>query len=316
MSAAARLAGGALVLIVYAWALKPVPASVSSADTRSDVDVEQWLALSNDAYAAGRYADALEPTSRLVARFPLQQAYAERLARIFGKLNRAADEAAAWERFIDMSPTPIDACPAIGDAYARAGQPQKSLEARAAVRLVRSAQQRAALLPRPRLRACGTDRRRHGSLLGGRGDRSVECRRPARPRPPRSSRRSSWPTAKGAADKVLARFPANADALLLAGLVAERQSRPQDARRDFERALAAAPDYVDVHIALGRVEAGAGRRAEARRHFERALELDPSRRADAHGVARARRGGLADANRLEPRDRRRVLVRHGRDTVC
>ena len=78
---------------------------------------------------------------------------------------------------------------------------------------------------------------------------------------------------------MLARFPANADALLLAGLVAERQSRPQDARHDFERALAVAPDYVDVHIALGRVEAGAGRRGEARRHFERALELDPSRRA-------------------------------------
>ena len=62
-------------------------------------------------------------------RFPVQQVYAERLARIYGKLNRAADEAAAWERFIDVSPTPVDACPAIGNAYARAGEPQKSLEA-------------------------------------------------------------------------------------------------------------------------------------------------------------------------------------------
>ena len=79
---------------------------------------------------------------------------------------------------------------------------------------------------------------------------------------------------------MLARFPSNADALLLAGLVAERQGRQQDARKYLERALAAAEDYVDVHIALGRVEAGAGRRAEARRHFERAVELDPSRRAE------------------------------------
>ena len=86
--------------------------------------------------------------------------------------------------------------------------------------------------------------------------------------------------ARRAADAVLARFPSNADALLLAGLVAERQGRQQDARTYLERALAAAENYVDVHIALGRVEAGAGRRAEARRHFERAIELDPSRRAE------------------------------------
>jgi len=95
MTAAARLAGGALVLIAYAWALKPSPAAVAPVANGSATDVERWLAVSNDAYAAGRYADALEATSRLVTRFPTQQAYAERLARISGKLNRAADEAAA-----------------------------------------------------------------------------------------------------------------------------------------------------------------------------------------------------------------------------
>jgi tetratricopeptide (TPR) repeat protein len=112
--------------MVYLWVLSRSRRCRRSNRTTA---VETWLALSNDAYSAGRYADALEPTSRLVARFPLQQAYAERLAHTFGKLNRPADEAAAWERFVDTSPTPIDACPAIGDAYTRAGQPQKSLEA-------------------------------------------------------------------------------------------------------------------------------------------------------------------------------------------
>ena len=90
MTPSARLTGGAIVLIVYAWALKPSPAA-----NRSDADVERWVALSNDAYGAGRYGDALEATSRLVTRFPTEQAYAERLARIFEQLNRAADEAAA-----------------------------------------------------------------------------------------------------------------------------------------------------------------------------------------------------------------------------
>ena len=108
MTAAARLAGGALVLVTYAWALTSSSAMSPAAD-RPDATLEQWLALSNDAYNAGRYGDALEPTSRLVARFPTQQVYVLRLARIFGHLNRAADEAATWERFVDVSPTPIDA---------------------------------------------------------------------------------------------------------------------------------------------------------------------------------------------------------------
>ena len=162
-----------------------------SADTRSDADVEQWLALSNDAYIAGRYADALEPTSRLVARFPLQQAYAERLAHIFGKLNRPADEAAAWERFIDTSPTPIDACPAIGDAYARAGQPQKSLEAlQRCVSFDPRNSEQLFFLGRAYEHA-GRTADAMARYSEAAATRSIECRRPARPRPPGSSRREA-----------------------------------------------------------------------------------------------------------------------------
>ena len=278
MTAAARLAGGALVLAVYAWTLTPSPAA-SPAANRSDADVEKWLALSTEAFAAGRYADALEPTSRLVTRFPTQQVYVLQLARIFGQLHRAADEAAAWERFIDVSPTPVDACPAIGNAYARAGEPLKSLGAfercvsfdpRNSEQLFflglayehagRTADARARYSEAAALDSSSADVRLGLARLDLRENKVVEAGR--------------------AADEVLARTPSNADALLLAGLAAERQGRPQDARKHLERALAVAADYVDVHIALGRVEAGAGRRAEARRHFERALELDPSRRAE------------------------------------
>ena len=47
----------------------------------------------------------------------------------FGVCIDPADEAAAWERFIDVSPTPIEACPHLGNAYARAGEAARSLEA-------------------------------------------------------------------------------------------------------------------------------------------------------------------------------------------
>ena len=178
-----------------------------------------------------------------------------------------------------MSPTPVDACPAIGDAYARAGEPQKSLEAleRCVSFDPRNSEQlfflglayehagRTADAMARYSEAAATDPSNADILLGlGR----------------LALRENKVAEAGRAADAVLARFPSNADALLLAGLAAERQGRPQDARTHLERALAAAENYVDVHIALGRIEAGAGRRAEARRHFERAVELDPSRRAE------------------------------------
>ena len=247
---------------------------------RSDADVEKWLALSNDAYAAGRYADALEPTSRLVARFPLQQAYAERLARIFGKLNRPADEAAAWERFIDVSPTPIDACPAIGDAYARAGQPQKSLEAlQRCVSFDPRNSEQLFFLGRAYEHA-GRTADAMARYSEAAATRSVECRHPARSRPPCPSRRQVGRRETGSRRR--------ADALsgqrrrAAAGRTRGGAAEPPAGRsgRISSARLSAAPDYVDAHIALGRVEAGAGRRAEARRHFERALELDPSRRAE------------------------------------
>jgi tetratricopeptide (TPR) repeat protein len=278
MTPAARLAGGVLVLFAYAWALKPSPAAVPVAN-QPDAQVEQWLAASNDAYAAGRYTDALEATSRLVARFPAQQVYAERLARILGKLNRAGDEAAAWERVIDASPTPVDACPAIGDAYARAGERQKSIEA--FERCVSFDPRNSELLfflgrayESTGRTADALDRyTRAAALDASNADVELGLARLA-------LRENRVAEAGRAAAAVLARFPSNADALLLAGLAAEREGRSQDARGYLERALAAAEGYVDVHIALGRVDAAAGRRAEARRHFERALELDPSRRAE------------------------------------
>ena len=85
MTASARFAGGVLVLAVYAWVLKPTTASVSPRDIDSNASAEAWLAASTEAFEAGRYADALEPTSRLVERFPNQHVYVERLARIFEK---------------------------------------------------------------------------------------------------------------------------------------------------------------------------------------------------------------------------------------
>lgn len=277
MTAAARLGGGLLVLAIYAWALTPTAVSVTPRANPGEASAEQSLADSNEAFEAGRYADALEPTSRLIERFPNQHVYARRLAVIFGRMDRPSDEAASWERFIESSATPVEACPAIGEAYARAGDQAKALDAfercvafdtrnsemvfylgRAYERAGRSAEAADQFSRAVALNPSDTDSELGLARLSLRANRVSEAGR--------------------AANAVLARFPANADALLVAGLVAGREGRLQDARSLLERALKNADTYVDVHIALADVEARLGHRADARRHLERALALEPSRR--------------------------------------
>lgn len=279
MTAWARLTGGLLVLAVYAWALRPAAVSVTPGGSASDSGVENWLRLSDDAFKAGRYADALEPTSRLVERFRNQHVYVQRLAQIFEKLDRPADEAAAWEQFVEVSPTPVEGCPQLGNAYTRAGETIKALDA---------------------FERCVAFDPRNGEMLfflglayerAGRADEAAhQYRQSAELNPSNADsqlglarlalRANRVAEAGRAANAVLTRFPMNADALLVAGLVSEREGRLQDARGFLERALASAETYVDVHIALARVEERLGRRAEARLHLTRALELDPSRRGE------------------------------------
>lgn len=240
-----RLAGGVLLLALYASVLVPTPVSESRHDADSDGRPEAWLAASDETFGAGRYADALEPTSRLVERFPNQHVYRQRLAQIFEHLNRPADEAAAWEHVVEVSPTPIDACPAIGNAYRRAGDEAKALDA---------------------FERClsfdpgNTDAMFFLGLTYYRAGRNNDTRR--------------------LVDKLLVRAPSNADVLLLAGLLSEREGRIPEARTFLERGLAVSERYVDIHIALGRVAATEGRRVEARGHFERAVELDPARKGE------------------------------------
>ena len=95
----------------------------------ADVEVEEWIVASREAFSNARWEEALAPTLALVERFPSQQVYSDRLARIYYGLGRPADEAAAWEQFVEVSPTPEDACPAMGHAYLRAGDHQASVRA-------------------------------------------------------------------------------------------------------------------------------------------------------------------------------------------
>jgi len=122
----ARFTCALVLLALYHGALlgTALPASPSVVDaTRSDIDASQM------AYAAGRYAEALEPTERLTQRLPGQAIYFERLARIQQELGRPAEEARAWEGVFRTSPTPVDACPMLPAAYERLSDGARALDA-------------------------------------------------------------------------------------------------------------------------------------------------------------------------------------------
>jgi tetratricopeptide (TPR) repeat protein len=270
---AVRLVGGLIVLAVYTAVLHPARSAASG----DGAAAEQWLAASRDAFESGRYADALQPTLALTEAFSNQQVYAQRLALIYQQLGRRAEEAAVWERVVNISPTPVEACPALPDAYVAAGAPDRALDAFE--------------------RCLGFDPRNTDMMFylgrfherAGRRDRAAELYRDAiRIEPKAADSRlglarldlnaGRLAEAESAARGVLSSSPDNVDALLVAGLAAQRQGKRHPARQDLTRALTLAERYVDVHVALGILEYSDGRVAEAGRHFRRAVEIEPARR--------------------------------------
>jgi tetratricopeptide (TPR) repeat protein len=123
---ARRLAAAAALLAGYylsLFATPPTQAAPLRFELRDDVEA------SANAFAAGRYAEALDPTRRLTERTPSQAIYHQRLAHIRHALGDRAGEAAAWERVFRTSPTPADACPMLGQAYEARNETAQALDA-------------------------------------------------------------------------------------------------------------------------------------------------------------------------------------------
>jgi tetratricopeptide (TPR) repeat protein len=70
---------------------------------------------------ARQYAKALPLAQDLRVSFPNEPQIVSELAAIFHGLNDSAAEAAAWEDYLRLSGAPAVACPALPDAYRRAG---------------------------------------------------------------------------------------------------------------------------------------------------------------------------------------------------
>jgi len=73
--------------------------------------------------------DALPLVHELERTYPRDAQVALWQARVHHGLNDAAREVVAWERYMTLSAAPEEACPALPEAYARAGRPAESLQA-------------------------------------------------------------------------------------------------------------------------------------------------------------------------------------------
>jgi len=276
--AAIRVAGGLIVLAIYAAVLRP--ASPHGTAESPVTSAQRWQTASREALEAGRYADALAPTLELTKALPNQHVYEQRLALIYQHLGRAVDEAAAWERMVTDSPTPIDACPALPEAYVKAtGYSEVALKAfERCVSFDPGNTDMLFYLGRARERAGRVDGasaayREAASVNTHDADSQIGLAR-------LDLRAGRNEQALKTAMMVLAANPAHADALLIAGVSAQRLGHATEARAYLQRALTAAERYADVHLALGILDFSEGHVVEARRHFERAVELEPSRRAE------------------------------------
>lgn len=274
-SPVARLAGALAMLALFHWTLQPLAHAPGPARS-ADIDVEALLQTSRDFYAQRRYDEALPPTLALVERYPAQQVYLERLSHIYHALGRYQDEAATWLRFMDRSPTPWDACPAVADAHAAAGDPGGATAAFERCWAVAPWDPEAGFfLGRARERSGRLDEaesmyRAALDIDPHHGDSEVGLAR-------LELHRKHFETARELATTVVERDPEHADALLIVALAAQRSDDAKTARTYFERTLEVDERYADAHIGLGILEFGQQNVDRARRHFERALELDSAR---------------------------------------
>lgn len=265
--------GLAVAIVVARLGVAPGDALARQADELSvnaqsvrAVDTEQW-------------DDALALTLDLVARFGERPDYVARLAGIFNRMHRPADEIGAWERFMRVSATPQLACPALGRAHRGLGQYDQAIEA---FRRCLAADPASVKL----VYFVGLGYEWAGQFVEARRQysRAIAMAPPGLDYEVSIARldlhQGNLTAARDRAAAVLDQQPSHVEGALVAGLAEQRAGRRRQARGYLEHAAALSPDYFDVRLSLGILDYSDSRLTSARGHFEAAFLADPSRRTE------------------------------------
>src|SRR5688572_25027722 len=120
-----------LVLCLFYGAIFYVPSASQVGDLGflSPQETREILDLSRRMLRENRHQDALALTEKLHKAYPQNHIYLEQLANLYHSLERYKEEAQTWEAYMKFSPTPIEVCPQIGQAYRSQGSIKETLEA-------------------------------------------------------------------------------------------------------------------------------------------------------------------------------------------
>ncbi|HEY3927965.1 MAG TPA: tetratricopeptide repeat protein [Candidatus Koribacter sp.] len=224
-----------------------------------------------------KYEEALQPTSTLNKAYPENHIYLGRLADIYDHLGRYADEARAWEKYMDHAPVPIEACPAIGQAYWKQGDKFEDQAVNAYRRCL-------AIDPK------NTDSIFYlGHALemsGNRVEAAVQYQNGLSISPgyvdlqlglARCLVRLDKPDdAKKLADKIIAAHPDSSGAYLVLGMLYLHQEHYPEARKYLTDGLKISETDPDFHLLLARVAQETNDSAEELRQYNRLVELKPN----------------------------------------
>lgn len=216
-------------------------------------DVEAADGLARVAVAAGREQHAVGRLQQLADRHPSEPAPRVALARLLAATGRTEEAIRAAIDACRMTPPSVAALEQLAAIYADAGDAD-GLSA-AVAELVR-------LFPDSRATAYY-----EGALAFLRGD---------------------LPSARGRAERAIARGDAGAPAHNLLGAIYATGGDPVRARESFARAVSLDPRDVSAYTNLATLEASQGHTDTARALFAEALTLDPRLDAARAGLARAR----------------------------
>jgi tetratricopeptide (TPR) repeat protein len=213
-----RVAGATAVLALFHNVLLVHPTAEAVGPGSPDLD--RTLAASREAFTAGRFDEGLAPTLALAEALPGQPMVLERLARTHQALGQRADEARAWEAFVEASAVPIEACPMLPDAHRAAGDHGAALAA---------------------YERCVSFDPKNVDMLLALGQAYVRAGRPG--------------DARRVLEQGAGYAPLYADYQLVLGVLAFADDRVAGARAHFERFLALAPErHAEVAVWLERTQ--------------------------------------------------------------
>lgn len=280
-SHAFRIALPLAVLCLFYWALYALPraGSSSGADAAflSPEESREILDLSRTRLREGDFEEALELTKKLHRAYPNNHVYVEQLATICGHLGRYKEEAEYWEKYLPLSPTPINACPQIGEAYRKQGLMQETIDAckrclefdgdnvESVFFLARACEQAGQMSKAGELYKRGVE------LSPKFADVQLGLARIL-------MRQGRAAQAKEIAAEVLKENPDYVDALLMLGVGLRAEGKLAQAKEALAKGVELSPAYTDFYIVLGGIAEQESDMEQAIRHYDKVLELAPENR--------------------------------------